>query len=136
MRLFAPDNFDKNWYGYLTNQVGHVSLGVFVTWGAVLFFLVVAGEFPYKAHIFVYLSSIYALYEITVQGWNKFDTVEDWIFFSLYGVGGTVMTFHEYDRGSSLATFDIMAPSFIFPVIIAHLLIGCGIRKWRSASER
>lgn len=132
--IFTQDSFRDDWYGYLTNQVSHVALGTIFTWAATVFALAVAGEFPYKAHLFLVLSGLYLFYEILYQGWAKWDTIEDWIFFSLYGVGGTVLTFDEFDKGSSLATFDISAPTLIFPIIGAHLLVGIFIR-WRRASE-
>lgn len=128
--IFTQDSFRTDWYGYLTNQVSHVALGTIFTWAATVFCLATIGEFPYKAHLFMALAGMYLLYELLYQGWHKWDTIEDWVFFSLYGVGGTVLTFHEFDVGSSLATFDINAPRFIFPIIGVHLLIGCLIR-WR-----
>lgn len=126
--IFKPDSFSKDWYGFLTNQISHVALGTILTWAVTVFCLVSIGEFPYKEHVFISLAVMYFLYEIIFQGWYGWDTIEDWIFFSVYGAGGTVMTFHEYDVGSGLATFDITAPSFIFPIMGVHLLLGCLIR--------
>lgn len=30
--LFSPDSFHNDWYGWVTNQAGHVLLGIVIAW--------------------------------------------------------------------------------------------------------
>lgn len=128
--LFTPNFFRDDWYGYLTNQISHVSLGVFLTWALCFFCFLILDGLPYKTSIFFTLTILYFLYELLFQGWQGVDTVEDWVFFSLYGVLGTVLAFTEFSVGLGLVTLSITAPSYIFPILILHLLIGCFLRKY------
>lgn len=32
--LFQPDAFNNDWYGWLTNQSGHILLGMLIAWAA------------------------------------------------------------------------------------------------------
>lgn len=127
--LFSPDSFQDDWYGYLTNQVSHISLGVFLTWVLCFISFLVVGELPYKIEIFSFLAVLYFLYELLFQGWHGLDTIEDWVFFSLYGVLGTVVTFTEV---ASVITLNLIAPTIIFPVLILHLFVGCLLREFNG----
>lgn len=127
--LFSPDFFHNDWYGYLTNQISHISLGVFLTWGLCFASFLVIGELPYKVAIFSSLAILYFLYELLFQGWQGLDTIEDWVFFSVYGVLGTVVSFTEV---SGVIILNLTAPTIIFPILILHLLVGCLLRKFNG----
>lgn len=130
--IFQPDDFSGDWYGYLTNQISHVSLGVFFTWFSTLISVLMSGEFPYKWQVFFALLSIYLIYEITYQGWNGLDTIEDLTFFGVYGVGGTLLAFSEFDADLSLAMLDVQSPKLMFAILGVHLFLGSVYRWWKS----
>lgn len=93
------------------------------------------GELPYKFQIFTTLAGMYFLYELFFQGWKGIDTIEDWVFFSIYGVMGTILSFNEFDIGSNLVTISITAPTTIFIVLTIHLFIGCLLRKFNKIPD-
>ena len=134
-QLFSPDFFRDDWYGYLTNQISHVSIGVLFTWGLCLACFLIMGELPYKFQIFTTLAGMYFLYELLFQGWQGVDTVEDWTFFSVYGVLGTVLSFNEFNIGSGLVTLSLVSPTTMFTLLTVHLLIGCLLRKFNKIPD-
>jgi len=92
--LNTPDNFARDWYGELTNQLAHTLLGVVLAVGVCAVWQVVAGELPYRAWVFLSLFAGYLGVEMWVQGWSPGDSWFDAIMFSL-GVAGAIMPFEE-----------------------------------------
>jgi hypothetical protein len=131
-QLFTPDDFKDDWYGYLTNQVSHVGLGIFLVWFVCALSYSMFGELPMKWAIFFSISILYFLFEMTFQGWRRFDTIEDTIYVAVYGAGGTVLSFTEFVGGKTLVVFDVFAPILVISTFISHLIIGCVVRWYRS----
>ena len=130
--MFTPDDFKDDWYGYLTNQISHVGLGLFLVWFVCAVSFLALGELPYKLALFFSISVLYFLYEMTFQGWRRFDTIEDTMFVAGYGAGGTVLAFSEFLVGTSLVAFDVYAPAYVILTMAIHLLVGCSVRWWRG----
>lgn len=110
--LIEPDNFKNNWYGWITNQCGHVILGQMLFIG----FMVIAllhGEFASKNLVWGGIAIGYAFWELLQRG-AKWDGLEDFIFVCGYGAGIPAMMFREVTPGSSLLTGDLLA---VLPVI-------------------
>lgn len=130
--LFTHDDFKDDWYSYLTNQISHVGLGLFLVWAVCAVSFTILGELPYKLTLFFSISVLYFLYEMTFQGWRRFDTIEDTMFVAGYGAGGTVLAFSEFVSGKTLVVFDVYAPLYVIVVMIIHLVVGCSVRGWRG----
>lgn len=126
--ITTPENYRRNWYGYATNQLSHMMLGFIycslmssIHWG---FF----HEFAHKQVLFSFVAATYAAFELGTQKWRGWDTVEDWMFFALYGGGVPVLLFDEIEVGNPALTTRI---DFVIPVvgiISFHLLAGIVVR--------
>tara|TARA_R110000851_G_scaffold120168_1_gene248367 strand:- start:785 stop:1186 length:402 start_codon:yes stop_codon:yes gene_type:complete len=131
MSLFKSDGFAGEPYGFTTNQISHaVAVGFLgLVYGVTFVWFVTFGEFPYKWVLIVFAGVAYAAYELIDQGWNGWDTIEDWWFVNVYGVIGPVMTFSEVEPGSALFTGSILVPiPFVF-IFYAHLGFGAYVRS-------
>tara|TARA_R110000744_G_scaffold149386_5_gene262529 strand:- start:1141 stop:1410 length:270 start_codon:yes stop_codon:yes gene_type:complete len=87
------------------------------------------GELPYKEHLIVFAAVSYALYELIDQGWNGWDTIEDWWVVNVYGVIGPVMTFSEVTAGLPMVTVNIFSPLPFIALFAAHLAAGAYVRS-------
>lgn len=86
MTWIKADDFDGDWYGYLTNQFGHIGLGVIFVLIVCLAWLLFAGEYPDKwIPAAIVLAWYLIVIEFRAQGWNGWDTWEDTAFVS-FGV--------------------------------------------------
>lgn len=132
MTPFQPDDFRGDWYGYLTNNISHLSVGILWAWLASLVYFYVVGEYPYKLQVLIGLGLGYMAYEVIRQGWQGVDTVEDWIFFTLWGVGGSMAAFNEITPGSIWLALNPEAPLPFFLGASLHLAIGVAIRVRRK----
>lgn len=126
--IFTPDNFAKDWYGYLTNQLGHTLLGMILAWLFCISVFIVSGELPFRIVAFAVIAVGYFVYEMTVQKWTGVDTIEDTIFVTIYGSGGALMAGKEVVLGSPMVMFDPFALLPIVVIMTLHLCIGCLIR--------
>lgn len=91
----------------------------------------VFGTFPYRLQVFWLILALYSLKEIGLDKWNGFDTVEDVMFFVIYGAGGTLLSFKEVSDGQSLVALDAAAVVPIFAIFAVHLLTGI-FQRWSS----
>jgi hypothetical protein len=122
--LKTPDGYPVDWYGYATNQVTHLAMGfAFVCILSGLHFAMF-GEFAQKGALWFTAAMVYAVYELSSQGWNGKDTVEDWVFFSIYGAVPPIAMFSEIEVGNPelLVNSQIAAP--VIGVVVAHLIGG------------
>lgn len=122
--LIAPSDFRRDWYGYLTNQISHVGVGVLAAWLTCVMAYLIAGEYPYREHVFVLILLAYTLKEALFDKWSGFDTIEDIVFVTLYGVGGTLRSFSEIQAGSSVVSFDVFSALPVLLLCIVHLTVG------------
>lgn len=128
MSLLTPDDFADDQYGWLTNQISHAALGVFLVFSLCTTHYVVAGEFPHKTHVFLLIFAAYVLFEVLVQGWRGSDTVEDTVFVVGYGASGVLASFTELEVGSSVVLVDVLTIGIFFAFAMAHLFTGLRYR--------
>jgi heme/copper-type cytochrome/quinol oxidase subunit 4 len=56
--LTTPDQFKRDWYGWATNQLGHIMIGLALACALTLLYFWAAGEFPYKTHLFAVIGCV------------------------------------------------------------------------------
>lgn len=128
----VPEDFDEDWYGYATNQLSHFVLGfttACVFSGMHFWFL---GEFAEKGALWFTIAFIYAIWEVGVQKWRGPDSVEDWMFFSVYGAGFAILFFNETSPGSPELTTNM---AYVFPaitILYGHLTLGIAARVYQK----
>ena len=87
------------------------------------------GELPQKEHLIAFAAISYASYEYWDQGWNGWDTIEDWWFVNVYGVIGPVMTFSEITPGVAAVSVNLFTPLPFIALFAAHLAAGAYVRS-------
>jgi hypothetical protein len=130
--LTTPDAYPRDWYGWATNQLGHVMIGLALACGLTLVYFWAAGEFPYKLHLFAVIGCGYLAFELAFQKWQGWDTIEDWLFVCAYGAGGAIGTVTEAEIGSLTADLDLTAVAWAFAAAAGHLAAGIGWRLRRA----
>ena len=121
--LSTQENFSRDWYAYATNQIGHTAIGfVFASLVSYLTFLYL-GEFAPKECIWLFSAMIYGAWE-TLNGKPSWDSLEDWIFFAIYGAGSATMLFSEVSAGSPMVVTQIVYVPKFTAIIAAHLSVG------------
>ena len=134
MAIFTSSDFRYDWYGFLTNQFSHISMGIYFVWAAAVLSFFAVGSMPFKLPLFFFISGAYFLYEVTFQGWRRWDTIEDTLFIT-YGQGGTLLAFTEIVVGSPVIGFSILKALPILTISTLHLLIGSYIRYRRKDDD-
>ncbi len=122
--LTDPSAFPDDWYGWLTNQISHIGLGVFLTFALCSLYWLINGEMPYRVAAYMVIASGYLAFEIYVQGWRRFDTIEDTVFTVGYGTSAILAAFQEITVGSPLVAVNILSLMPFFIVACIHLLAG------------
>lgn len=131
--MLAPDNFRGQPYGYLTNQLGHIGLGVLLVFLASRGWFEIAGEYPVRLHVWVIIFAGYFVgWELWLQGWRGFDSIEDTIFTCFYGAGAPLWAFYEVAPGIPTLEVNLPALDMFFLAAGAHLAIGVGFRIFQS----
>jgi hypothetical protein len=136
--MFTPDDFKGDPYGHVTNQTSHSFLvgGILLAYLPVMGYFFIAGEFPEKWLIIAWAAVSYAAFELILQGWRGFDTVEDWIFVVIHGTTGFVLTFSEIEPGSTKFHGDLAYAAPFIVLFLTHLAIGAWVRKIVGAKQR
>lgn len=124
MTNLAPDDFRKDWYGYLTNQCGHILLGMFLYVMLMWFSVYVSGEFAYRSHVFAVILVGYLIWESVVSTWNGLDSVEDTVFTAVYGAGIPAILFVESVEDGVRFDADIRSVAFMSVFVGVHLAVG------------
>ena len=119
LRILAePSAFEKDAYGWSTNQISKAML---VGFGAATLFSLVAykcsGEWIDQRITFAVVVAVYAFgWEATVQGWRKMDSFMDTVFFA-YGAAAFLVIDMSYviERISLwyLGLFALLAPGIL-----------------------
>jgi len=125
--FFEQDDFEDDPYGWLTNQAGHILLGVAMAYALSRSWYSFAGEYPPKQTGWLICAAVYIALEI-VRGWNCWDSVEDTVFTSGYGSGGAFMFFSETTQGSTVLNFDADACAMLASFAFVHLVLGVAAR--------
>lgn len=78
--LDEPESFPDDPYGYLTNQISHVWLGAGIP-TAYSFVLDKISHYPDQTLAVTFTVAVYFFWwELLVQGWRRWDTIEDTLF--------------------------------------------------------
>lgn len=121
---FAQDDFADDWYGWLTNQISHIGLGIALSLAVSAIWFFAAGEFPHKLTAWALCLVGYSATEV-IRGWRWRDSLEDVAFVCAYGAGGALLLFSEVTPGSPLL---IVSVSDILPTVaIASAHLGWGV---------
>lgn len=122
--LRVSEDFGNDWYGYATNQLSHFVLGFTLTclFSAAHFWAF--DEFAQKGALWFAVGFVYAIWELGVQKWRGIDSLEDWIFFSVYGAGSAILFFNEIEPGNPEL---ITSMTYVLPflaVFYGHIAAG------------
>lgn len=135
MVRFRSDDFERDPYGFWTNQEAHISLGIRCgVWFCFVIF-VFFDAFPYKEAALVTLPGLYLGYELARQGWQGWDTLEDTRFFT-WGVVVVYVPFNEMRAGSPDFTGSLETAMILVVVTFADLSRGFALRLWRRDGAR
>ena len=131
MQIMTPDNFPKDPYAWLTNQISHLTLG----FAAVVLYCSlgahIAGVFPDKWVIFTSIAISYALIEVIQRG-QFWDSVEDFLFVVVYGAGLTLWVMDWTGGGGFAGNVADLSPWIYY--IIFHLVVGSVVRLAKGKS--
>ena len=119
---------EHNWLNYLNVQMYRTLLGLFCVWVISVAAYTVIGNLPYRGEIFITCVLICIVVDFIRRGWRGWYTVEDLIFFTVYGIGGTLVTFTGYQQSSASAVFDMEIAFPMLIVFFSHLSVGTGYR--------
>jgi hypothetical protein len=130
--LSTPDSFRKDWYGWSTNQLAHITLGIILA--ALISFanFMTIGEFAYKGILFAMVAFLFAAQQGRQWLVKPWDTVEDFIFVVIYGAGTVIVMFDEVSPGSPLIVTNIINIAPICAIVATHLFVGSVIRAARE----
>lgn len=139
--LLQADSFRNNWYGYATNQISHFTLGFLFS--AVVSFIgySILGDFCKKEVILGIVAFCYLIVEISQFRTSAIlDSIEDTVFFVVYGAGASVLLFDQLADNSSKVVADINSIIPVATIIGCHILAGsfarvCGKIKNDGASD-
>lgn len=134
MGWITPENFKGDWYGWATNQLSHVLIGLFAAILTTLAWWGIFGEYPYRLPLAIVLMLVFVASELK-QGWNGGDAFED-LLFRGYGVAFILGTLHEVQRFALTLEPDVGAMLTIIVVASVHLAVGAGIRLWQKLTGR
>lgn len=143
-RIFAlferPRSFNRDAYGYITNQLGHFVLGGVAPTFALWLWGFLAGAHPLQWPItFLCLSVYFIWWELGWQGWRGRDTIEDTVFFALGSLpfyvlemGDEILLAERHSLFIGWRTLDILAALFL---ILSALLVPGVTRRIRRKNE-
>lgn len=132
---FTPDDYSHEPELWLAGQAGHIFLGLWLAMVASGAWLYITGDFPRRVGVFVLIALAYMAYELFRQGWRGSDTLQDWAFVSLYGSGGSLYCFREFDVGSGQITADLNDLLAVAVAPTVHLMVGTAERAVRRARK-
>lgn len=129
--FLTPDAFRLDWYSYLTNQLSHMVLGLFlvIVWCSTG--VVIDGEFPQKEVMFLGILSAYAFFEI-YQGGDWADSLEDTIYVVLWGAGLPLLAFDWVSASQFTGDLSRLYPWVLF--LAVQIFLGCWFR-YRLAKQ-
>ena len=129
--FFAQDDFAGKPYAWLTNQCGHIMLGVVLALLTASAWFEVFGEFPPKSYAVPFCAAVYIATEI-VRGWSGWDSVEDSVFVAGYGSGGSFLLFSEVTIGLDRLILSTGNALPLIGFVALHLVFGVAVRGKRN----
>lgn len=133
--ILTPSRFEGDWYGWATNQISHIGVGLFLVFATCFIEWGIRGEFPYRWQVWGAVFFCYVVFEVWGQGWRGFDTIEDVMFVTVYGAGSVLTVFHEVNGATGEFCGKIADIAPFFWIAIAHLMAGSLIRIGKSPSK-
>lgn len=130
--LRTTQDFDGDWYGYATNQLSHFVLGFAMACVFSAMHFWTFGEFAEKGALWFTIAFLYAIWELGVQRWRGIDTIEDWVFYSVYGAGSAILFFNETTPGSPILTTSMEYVMPFVAILFGHLGIGILVRIYQK----
>jgi hypothetical protein len=124
---FAQDDFARDWYGYLTNQISHIGLGIVLALATCIAWFWVFGAYPVKWAMWLAITGGYAASEV-IRGGDPWDAFEDGCFVCLYGAGGAFLVFAENQPGDTALITDIGLAVPVLGSACVHLAVGVWAR--------
>lgn len=130
LSLDEAEDFSKDPYGYFTNQSGHTwDVGfLFLVYGSCVASFTFFGTLLCKEFLIVGAGLAYLVFEILVQGWKGWDTIEDWWFVNIYGVVAPVLVF-TYNETTQKLEVDPLAPLPFVVLYFTHKFVGSFLRS-------
>lgn len=125
--FFVQDDFADDAYGWLTNQISHIGLGIALALVLSAVWFYIGGEFPYRWAAWGIISAAYIAGEVA-RGWAGRDSVEDTVFVCVYGAGGAMLLFCEVTPGSPLLIVSVADTLPVLAIALAHLGWGTFLR--------
>ena len=126
--VLPPDDYPRDWYGWLVNQTSHVALGVLIVLVAAMIGRALLGEYPYRAELACIALAYVLIFELVVQPWAGSDTMQD-VAFMGYGAGGSLLVFREVDPGEVEVSGDLWIAALVVAVVVLHLAVGVVVRR-------
>ena len=113
INFFKPQAFEGDAYGYLTNQISHGYLGIVLTTYLVFSIFLLTGTYPQQGPaVICIIMAYFLLWEIGVQGWRGWDSLEDTLFVSS---GAAMYLFIEMD----IVIFRLVGILTIMNIVVA-----------------
>lgn len=130
--LFKPDNFARNWIGYVGNQSGHLLTGATSYVYLHVAYLWKFETLAYRWHVTAICLVGYLIWEAVINEWAGWDSVEDTVFFAGYGAGipSLCVLGTETVDGVSLDP-DLGLLTCLITFVWFHLCVGMFIR-WKN----
>lgn len=123
--LSTPSSFKRDWYGWVTNQMAHITVGVMLTAFISAACFLTFGEFIFKVYLWGSIAGLVAINEFALQKSKKWwDSLEDFVFIVLYGAGTSIIMFDEVEPGSPAMVASITSIAPICIIVATHLIAG------------
>lgn len=120
---FEQEAFESDWYGWATNQTSHMTFGAASAFVFSSVWFYTFGEFPFKIVAASIIAAVYIFFEV-IRGWFGWDSIEDTLFFALYGSGGALVVFSEVKPGEDTLIVSTSNVVPILMVVSVHLASG------------
>jgi hypothetical protein len=134
--LMTPDDFARDWYGELRNQLSHTLLGVLAAATFCDVWALTTGEMPVKAWAFLAVFLPYAVgVEWAVQRWLPGDSWFDATMFGL-GAAGALLPYSEAGSASPVFTLDYSPAYRLSIMAFWALLLALRVKKRIDANRR
>lgn len=123
---WEANDFKTDWYAYLTNQISHMMLGIFLVCLYMTLGYLINGVLPSRLWCFFAILAGYVTFEIFQRGKIN-DIIEDTMYVVFYGAGMVLCNFKSIAYDKAEINLHSLIP--ITTLAITHLTIGCYKRR-------